>query len=266
MAAETAHHSSKDEKENEVLTFNFTKQKIAPGGHISLQDRFSRFKRDIVREKILAAEKSLPVERDANFRDALRGKFIEQAKSYIGTPYHAQYHGPDSQYFNAPLYLDCCGLVRRCLQDLITHFGFRIGRWNQNYQFDTLNESISNIESLRPGDLIFVEGRYFNPKSKRQKYDIVHVEVYLGDGKTIGARAQRGVVSIHDSYQYTSKLYEITNYHFRSLEPWLRGELCPAHPSHWDDKDSQPAGSVAVSGDRSIFNHECSADAEELSA
>ena len=59
-------------------------------------------------------------------------------------------------------------------------------------------------ENLRPGDLIFVEGAYHNPKSRAQKYGIVHVEVFLGGGpygeQTVGARHQRGVVKCHDSY------------------------------------------------------------------
>ena len=59
-------------------------------------------------------------------------------------------------------------------------------------------------EDLRPGDLIFVEGTYYNPKSRAQKYNIVHVEVFLGGGptgeQTIGARHQRGVIKRHDSY------------------------------------------------------------------
>ena len=39
--------------------------------------------------------------------------------------------GPD---YDAPLYLDCCALVRRVLRDMKTELGFCIGRWNQAYQ------------------------------------------------------------------------------------------------------------------------------------
>ncbi len=46
-------------------------------------------------------------------------------------PYARRYHGPDSPYFDAPLFLDCCGLVRRVMDDLQEDFGFRLGRWNQ---------------------------------------------------------------------------------------------------------------------------------------
>jgi len=37
-------------------------------------------------------------------------------------------------YHNAPLFLDCCGLVRRVLLDLKDDFGFKVGGGNQAYQ------------------------------------------------------------------------------------------------------------------------------------
>jgi hypothetical protein len=261
----------------------------------TLQERFARFRKERQRERKLAkfvSAQQAPTgpagcpggagARDQTFRDALRLKFVETCKQYIGIPYHARYHtDPDSEHFNAPLYLDCCGLVRRALQDLQADFGFKIGRWNQNYQvchrerrklfsvggvgglfeeavtfspptcrqcshslslhhhhhhpfltlflfphvivvffhqFDTLPEALT-FEELKPGDLVFVEGTYSNPNSKEQKYKLVHIEVFLGGGSkgesTLGARRQRGVVEVHDSYAFKSKSYEITNYYFR---------------------------------------------------
>ena len=35
--------------------------------------------------------------------------------------------------FNAPFFLDCCGLIRKVLRDLKEDFGFEIGSWNQAY-------------------------------------------------------------------------------------------------------------------------------------
>lgn len=35
--------------------------------------------------------------------------------------------------FSAKLFLDCCGLVRKVLKDLMEEFGFSIGPWNQAY-------------------------------------------------------------------------------------------------------------------------------------
>jgi hypothetical protein len=33
---------------------------------------------------------------------------------------------------------------------------------------------------MKPGDLIFVQGRYHDKKKKRPRNDIVHVEIFLG--------------------------------------------------------------------------------------
>lgn len=65
--------------------------------------------------------------------------------------------------------------------------------------------------------------------AKQQKHNMVHVEIWLGDGnKTIGARWQKGVVEIHNSYQYVSKSYHSMKYHFRSIDTWLNG-ICKSH-------------------------------------
>ena len=71
---------------------------------------------------------------------------------------------------------------------------------------------------MQPGDLVFVAGEYYKPKggrgdgcaldyrqctcichvffpsaAKKQKHNMVHVEIWVGDGeKTLGARWQRG--------------------------------------------------------------------------
>jgi hypothetical protein len=41
--------------------------------------------------------------------------------------------------------------------------GFTLERWNQAYQYDTL-PVVLNFEDLKPGDLIFYSGTYFNTK------------------------------------------------------------------------------------------------------
>ena len=59
---------------------------------------------------------------------------------------------------------------------------------------------------------------------KQQKHNLVHVEVWLGEGhKTVGARWQKRFVEIHDSYQFESKSYHSMQYHFRSIDTWLQG-------------------------------------------
>ena len=79
---------------------------------------------------------------------------------------------------------------------------------------------------------------------------MVHVEIWLGDeNKTLGARWQKGVVEIHNSYQYVSKSYHSMKYHFHSIDTWLNGVCeshCTEHP--WQrNKQTLP-------GRKSIFN------------
>ena len=136
--------------------------------------------------------------RTPEYKAALRQKFIEQAQKYLGVPYARRFQSKDTP--EAPLYLDCCGLVRKVLWDLQSEFGFLIGRWNQAYQMDTL-PIVLEEKDLQPGDLIFYEGKYLSSRSK-QKHDNVHVEIFLG-GETgeasIGSRYQAGRVSLYPS-------------------------------------------------------------------
>lgn len=170
----------------------------------------------------------------------------------IGVPYGIKYKDPDTPV--APLYLDCCALVRQAVQDLQEEFGFVIGKWNQAYQIDTL-PIVLNKEELKPGDLIFYEGEYYSNRSKPQKHNMVHVEVYLGPNEEcIGSRYHRGSVSIFPSYQFTSTTWKLVNYHFRSLDSWLSGvcvSCCPHHP--WL---SDALSYVEAAGKRSIFADE----------
>ena len=97
--------------------------------------------------------------------------------------------------YNAPIFLDCCALIRKAVNDLADDFGFLLGRWNQNYQLSTLPDPCT-FDELKPGDLIFYEATYYNPeKAKNQKLNIVHVEMFYpgktGQG-TIGSRWQKG--------------------------------------------------------------------------
>ena len=75
----------------------------------------------------------------------------------------APHRRPAGEHYNAPMYLDCCGLVRKALRELREDFGFDVGRWNQAYQFDTLPDAIEE-KDMKPGDLVFISGTYFNPK------------------------------------------------------------------------------------------------------
>lgn len=150
------------------------------GDKTSLQNSFMKFRDQKIKEKNL-----MKANRDASFsggrtdeyKEALRMKFVDTAKRYLGVPYGIKYKKEDEEV--APLYLDCCGLVRQAVQDLQEEFGFVIGKWNQAYQMDTLPIVLTESE-LKPGDLIFYEGTYNSERSKKQKHNNVHVEIFLG--------------------------------------------------------------------------------------
>eukprot|EP00656_Telonema_subtile_P030392 TRINITY_DN33371_c0_g1_i1.p1 TRINITY_DN33371_c0_g1~~TRINITY_DN33371_c0_g1_i1.p1 ORF type:complete len:355 (+),score=47.16 TRINITY_DN33371_c0_g1_i1:177-1241(+) len=165
----------------------------------------------------------------------LREAFVAQARTYLGTPYSKSNCRPED--VGAELYLDCCGLVRRVLQDLQSDFGFVVGQGNQAYQYDTLPEERS-LETMEVGDLIFYSGVYYNPASC-QAHDITHVEIFTGGTSTIGSRSGM-VVSEHEDFKFPGDRcvkYHSVKYHFRSIDTWLNGvcrSFCSTHS--WDAK------------------------------
>ncbi|XP_067873173.1 uncharacterized protein [Heterodontus francisci] len=178
----------------------------------------------------------------------LRLKLLEKAMSYIGVPCAKKYHEPGTAEYESPLFLDCCGLVRRVMRDLKDDFGFIIGPGNQADYHDTLPITTTQ-EKMEPGDLVFVSGTYFNSKTKFQPHDIVHVEIWVGDGEqTLGARWGRGVVQNFDSYKFVSTSYGNMKYHFKSINTWLQG-ICVSHCSehNWNSPTRFP-------GKKSVFS------------
>ena len=111
--------------------------------------------------------------------------------------------------------------MRQCIFDLRTEFGYTLGKWNQSYQFDLLPDQGLTEKDLVAGDLIFYSATYSNPKLKPFPHRMVHVEIYLGEGKSIGARWQRGTIQVFDSYKFESKLYHDIEFHYRSIDSWL---------------------------------------------
>ncbi len=429
--------STSKAKGGEAMTFDFCGGGGPAGGNgqQSLQDRFKRFRRERKREHALSerahmkaacntnksntaaavfqshssVEESQRCNNTAARRETLRKRFVDGCLSYVGVPYAQKKHEPGDPDYDAPIFLDCCGLVRKVLLDLEEDFGFRVGKWNQAYQFETLggveacrkfdesqsesdqftttpaeelvvendkenvcvreddketcaaktdwrggrtateqtlianpfdlaagpldentetfnlgrpelnaklrtinsansnsnadtanaaanaaiittdastdasssNTDASSGESEIPaktysttqhsinlnaahacinraifseapctigvkapqiGDLVFVEGSYFDESKKPQKHRSVHVEVYIGEGvgedgvtvhkhRTVGSRWARSCeeekkvrgVKIHNSYRYVSKQYEIHRYIVLSIDPWLDG-------------------------------------------
>jgi len=68
---------------------------------------------------------------------------------------------------------------------------------------------------------------------KKQKHNLTHVEIWLGDGpKTIGARWQRGKVQVFDSYQFNATSYHSPVYIFKSIDTWLMG-ICRRYSVQW---------------------------------
>ncbi|XP_067826386.1 probable beta-tubulin polyglutamylase isoform X3 [Heptranchias perlo] len=218
---------------------------------LTLQEAFEKFRKKRQEELWNLKRIQLNICRQVKDPDRtwqLRLRFLEKAESYIGVPYAKKYHEPGTPEYESPLFLDCCGLVRRVVRDLKDDFEFIIGPGNQAYHFDTLPITTTQ-EKMEPGDLVFISGTYFNPKAKFQPHDIVHVEIWVGDGeRTLGARWGRGKVQNFDSYKFVSTSYGDMKYHFKSINTWLQG-ICVSHCSehNWSSPRRLP-------GKKSIFS------------
>ena len=234
---------AKDESPEEHLSSNFEfididqNVKKTPA---NLQEAFLKYRKKRQKEikrvrkvKHSPGELQLKARADPQRMQWLRMKFLEQSKKYFGVPYAKKYWTKDKDEYYSPIFLDCCGLVRRCMRDLKRDFGFRIGPWNQAYMYDTLPITIDREEDMKPGDLVFISAIYYNKKSKKQPHNMTHVEIWLGDGpKTIGARWNNGKVQVFDSYKFTAKSYHSETYIFKSIDTWLMG-ICRSHcPDH----------------------------------
>ncbi|XP_067873177.1 uncharacterized protein [Heterodontus francisci] len=218
---------------------------------LTLQEAFEKFRKKRQEELWSLKRIQLNICRQVKDPDQiwqLRLKLLEKAMSYIGVPCAKKYHEPGTAEYESPLFLDCCGLVRRVMRDLKDDFGFIIGPGNQADYHDTLPITTTQ-EKMEPGDLVFVSGTYFNSKTKFQPHDIVHVEIWVGDGEqTLGARWGRGVVQNFDSYKFVSTSYGNMKYHFKSINTWLQG-ICVSHCSehNWNSPTRFP-------GKKSVFS------------
>lgn len=99
-------------------------------------------------------------------------KFIDLALSKQGTPYVFGAAGPDK--------FDCSGLVSWALKQAGVSGGRTTARGLQERYKST---AITRKEDLRPGDLVF----FWSPNTRGiPKGKASHVEIYLGNGKTMG--------------------------------------------------------------------------------
>ncbi|KAG2452337.1 hypothetical protein HYH02_003361 [Chlamydomonas schloesseri] len=192
----------------------------------------------------------LPLSHSAEERRALlRAQFLDLARSYIGVPYSKRYHAPAScacegcsssgrQLYYEPMFLDCCGLVRKVVRTMQRQLGFRLGPGNQAYQFDTLPLRVASVGQLRPGDLIFYSGTPYSPDARRYAFDMTHVEIFIGGATgeaTLGSRERYKWVMEYDSYRFSSARWALTAHHFCSIDTWLDGLCAPQHPELWSN-------------------------------
>lgn len=121
--------ATKPEKNGENLDEELISQ---PKG--SLQEAFEKFRKkrlENFKHKKYLQEIKQKDHKSNEFKDALRQKFIETAKKYYGVPYAKRFYQPGDAHYNAPIFLDCCGLIRQIVFDLREDFGFTLQRWNQ---------------------------------------------------------------------------------------------------------------------------------------
>ena len=257
---ETEKTESKNDKEskNPELIIIENKKCHFKSKDNSLQDNFKNFK-DFI-NKVRKEKKSLKNKmKSISFKDnperikELRDKFVETARSLIGTPYGKKYLKLHPEY-KENFFLDCCGLIRQVVYLMREDLGFTLGHWNQCYQYDMLPEEIP-FEKIQKGDLVFYSADYF-PGKKRKKFihDMVHVEILTGEGeKTIGSRKKDSTVQEFNCYKLKdNKRYRYV-YHFKSIEPWLRGILksyCNVHK--WEENNCNKIDTEIIK--YSIFN------------
>ena len=202
----------------------------------SLQNNFKNFRSYVNSLRNKKKDKNIPeINREDPIRmQNLRKKFIETAKSLIGIPYGKKYLIEHPEY-KGELFLDCCGLIRHVVKLLKDDFGFCLDRWNQSYQYDILPPEIP-FDQMQPGDLIF----YSSPKEALKKrpriHNMTHVEIFLGEGeKSLGSRNKKSTVKIFESYKFKAEKYKHIEYHFKSIDTWLKGiykSFCPEHKWH----------------------------------
>ena len=213
--------------------------------------------------KLSANPKTLEKAPDPDILEVLmrrREHFLRRALHYLGVPYRPGAKARPGQQIgegaetNPGMYLDCCALIRRILEDMAETLEIAVGPYNQSFLIDTLPIAICQ-DQLCPGDLIFIQGKFYDTERKQPKHDIVHVEIYLGGANgesSLGARHRDGCVDVFESFKFESQSYLIEKYHFRSIDTWLGGvhkSWCKEHrwltgnwkPKHGSKRVSAPA-------------------------
>lgn len=130
--------------------------------------------------------------------ESFRDKVIQQAKTYLGTPYN--YGGL------AKTGIDCSGLILRAFESIkitLPHRAIQI-YGNTDY-FDEVT-----VPLLKPGDLLFFDTATDGNRSSR----VSHVAMYIGDDQMIHASSSKGVTidSMNSSY-WKNKLVGCRSFH-----------------------------------------------------
>ena len=84
-------------------------------GKVDLRSNFERFKKQKVEQikyRKYVTEQATVDKKDPAVKKRLREKFLELAKKYFGVPYAKRYWNPGEPLYDAPIFLDCCALVR----------------------------------------------------------------------------------------------------------------------------------------------------------
>jgi hypothetical protein len=103
------------------------------GGAQDLRANFERFKKQKVEQikyRKYVTEQATVDKKDPIIKKRLREKFLETAKKYFGVPYAKRYFNPGEPHYDAPIFLDCCALVRQITYDMREDLGFYLDRWN----------------------------------------------------------------------------------------------------------------------------------------
>jgi len=106
---------------------------IGNQGNQDLRANFERFKKQKVEQikyRKYVTEQATVDRKDPLVKKRLREKFLETAKKYFGVPYAKRYFNPGEVHYDAPIFLDCCALVRQITYDMREELGFYLDRWN----------------------------------------------------------------------------------------------------------------------------------------
>jgi len=120
-----------------------------------------------------------------NKKKDVRGRIVEEARSWVGTPYR---YGGESRNGT-----DCSGMVMNVYRDVA---GIKLPR-NSARQAEYCRR-IKRSE-LQPGDLVFFTSR----KGK----GINHVGIYVGNGCFVHASSSRGVIVSDLDQNYYARTY-----------------------------------------------------------